>query len=247
MILSPFTGKDNNGRPVTFACGLLSKEDSESFSWLFTNFVACMGQSPKLFITDQDLGMKVAVERVFSGTRHRWCMWHIMVKLSLKVPKSLHADENFKKEFNNCVWADTMDPQEFEVLWNDICSRYGLEDNNWLKSLYTYRHYWIPAYFGDIPMSGIMRTTSISESENSFFKRFTRSGANLIEFWMKFNQALDAQRMAAEKYDYADQNSTPKMKTCLEIEKNVAMLFTATIFYKVQVEIAASLYSCRIS
>lgn len=84
MIFAPFTGKDNHGKPVSFGAGLLSGEDSDSFSWLFEKFIECMGGQPKLIITDQDLGMLSAVKSVLGGTRHRWCMWHIMIKLADK-------------------------------------------------------------------------------------------------------------------------------------------------------------------
>lgn len=247
MIFAPFTGKDNHGRPVTFACGLLCNEDADSFSWLFNQFICCMGEEPKLIITDQDLGMKSAVKRVFSDTRHRLCMWHIMVKLSVKVPKGLLSDEKFKKELSKCVWSDMIEPDEFDEVWNDICCRYGLKDNVWINSLYADRHNWVPAYFRDFPMSGLLRTTSLSESENSFFKRYTRSTSNFIEFWMKFNHGLDAQRKITERLDYVDQNSSPTMRTSLAIEKNASMLFTSKIFDIVQEEIVCSLSSCRIS
>ncbi|XP_074266358.1 protein FAR1-RELATED SEQUENCE 5-like [Silene latifolia] len=43
MVFCPFTGVDNHKRCVTFAGGLLRKEDGESFTWLFENFVKAMG------------------------------------------------------------------------------------------------------------------------------------------------------------------------------------------------------------
>lgn len=87
MIFAPFTGVNNHGRFVTFGAGLLSGEDAASFSWLFEKVVLCMGTAPSLIITDQDLGMKVAIKQVLVETWYRWCMWHIMVKLAEKVPK----------------------------------------------------------------------------------------------------------------------------------------------------------------
>ena len=70
MIFAPFTGKDNHSRPVTFGVGLLSSEGKESYSWLFVCFVRCMGVAPKLIITDQDWGIKLAVQQVLLQTRH---------------------------------------------------------------------------------------------------------------------------------------------------------------------------------
>ena len=136
MIFTPFTGKDNHGRPVTFAVGLVSNEKTGTFAWLFKHFVQCTGVAPKMIVTDQDLGMRSAIQEILVGTRHRWCMWHIMHKLSSKVLGSLLRDEDFKKEFNACVWSDLLEPDEFEEVWNGVVERYGLEDHGWLKTLY---------------------------------------------------------------------------------------------------------------
>ncbi|XP_047963848.1 protein FAR1-RELATED SEQUENCE 5-like [Salvia hispanica] len=127
MIFASFTGKDNHARPVTFAAGLLCKEDVDSFSWLLSCFVRCMGASPKLITIDQDSDMKVAVERVLVNTRHRWCLWHTMLKLADQVPKNLLANEDFKNELNARVWSDLIEPIEFEESWKGIMERYGLE------------------------------------------------------------------------------------------------------------------------
>ncbi|KAL3651097.1 hypothetical protein CASFOL_007500 [Castilleja foliolosa] len=57
LIFAPFTGLDNHRRIVTFGSGLLSKEDTESYAWLLGKFKECMGRTPLMIITDQDLGM----------------------------------------------------------------------------------------------------------------------------------------------------------------------------------------------
>ncbi|XP_074266669.1 protein FAR1-RELATED SEQUENCE 5-like [Silene latifolia] len=56
------------------------------------------------------------------------------------------------------------------------------------------REQWIPAYFKDVSMSGLMRVTSRSESENSFFDRFLTPHLTLVEFWVCYESALEAQR-----------------------------------------------------
>ncbi|XP_047979530.1 protein FAR1-RELATED SEQUENCE 5-like [Salvia hispanica] len=123
MIFAPFTGKDNYGRPVTFAAGLVSNEKTEAFAWLFKHFVQCMGVAPKMIVTDQYLGMRSAIEEILVGTRHRWLL----------------RDEDFKKEFNVCVWSDLLEPDEFEEEWNGSFKHYGLEEHSWFKTLHEYR------------------------------------------------------------------------------------------------------------
>ena len=53
---------------------------------------------------------------------------------------------------------------------------------------------WIPAYIRDIDMGGILRTTSWSESQNGFFGNFTNPQVSLVEFWMRYQSTMDAQR-----------------------------------------------------
>ncbi|KAK9741233.1 hypothetical protein RND81_03G091000 [Saponaria officinalis] len=56
------------------------------------------------------------------------------------------------------------------------------------------KHFWIPAYFRDMPMGGLLRTTQRSESTNSFYKRYENKFGTLVEFWMRFETAMEQQR-----------------------------------------------------
>ncbi|XP_047949060.1 protein FAR1-RELATED SEQUENCE 5-like [Salvia hispanica] len=238
IFFAPFTGKDNHSRPVTFGAGLLSSEGRDSYSWLFGCFVRCMGVAPKLIITDQDWGIKLAVQQVLLQTRHRWCMWHIMVKVSDKLPKSLLGNEDFKKELNACVWSDLLEPDEFDIIWNDIMERYGLEDVHWFGSIFEDREFWVPAYFRDFPMGSLLKTTSMSESENSFFKNYTKPRAKLVQFINFFNYAVGDQRNANSRLNYLDYSTIPDLSTQLPIEKHASTIYTDSIFKHAQQEIS---------
>ncbi|XP_042056174.1 protein FAR1-RELATED SEQUENCE 5-like [Salvia splendens] len=246
MIFTPFTGKDNHGSPVTFAAGLVCSEKTGAFAWLFIHFVDWMGVAPRMIVTDQDLGMRSAIEEVLVGTRHRWCMWHIMHKLAVKVPNRLLRDEDFKKEFNACVWSDLVEPDEFEEEWNRLVEHHQLEDIDWFNTLYAYRKYWIPAYFRDFPMGSMIRTTSISESENSFYKNFLKPRANIAEFYLNFNHAIEFQRNSRTALDYHDATAIPILATNLPFEKHASTLFTDSMFKKIQQEIVEGNDRCRV-
>ncbi|XP_042059398.1 protein FAR1-RELATED SEQUENCE 4-like [Salvia splendens] len=194
--------------------------------------------APKMIITDQDWGMKLAVQQVLLQTRHRWCMWHIMVKVSDKLPKSLLGSEDFKKEFNACVWSDLLEPDEFNIIWNDIMERYGLEDVHWFGSMFEDREFWVPAYVRDFPMGSLLRTTSMYESENSFFKNYTKPRANLVQFMNFFNCAVGDQRNANSRLNYLDYSTIPDLSTQLPIEKHASTIYTDNIFKHVQQKIS---------
>ncbi|XP_028077594.1 protein FAR1-RELATED SEQUENCE 8-like [Camellia sinensis] len=49
-----FAGVNHHGQPIFLGCGLLSNENTETFEWLFKEWLSCMSDPPpKAIITDQ--------------------------------------------------------------------------------------------------------------------------------------------------------------------------------------------------
>ncbi|KAH6812267.1 hypothetical protein C2S51_026029 [Perilla frutescens var. frutescens] len=209
MIFAPFTGKDNHGKCVMFSASLLSGENHESYEWVFEKFKECMGGSPRTMIRDQDPAMKIAIDRVLPTTRHHLCMWHIMLRVPDRSPSRLKHDDAFKKRLNDIVWTNMIEHQEFEEKWKSVMVDFDLTEHSWFRSLFEIRQYWIPAYFRDYAISGLCRTTSISESMNSFFSIYLNLGSNLVEFLMHFDSAMDAQRNSNELQNNHDHLTIP--------------------------------------
>ncbi|GAU52020.1 hypothetical protein TSUD_418370, partial [Trifolium subterraneum] len=246
MIFAPFTGINNHRQSITFGAALLSDETKESFVWLFEAFLKAMGgNKPILIITDQDQAMTNAVEEVFEGSSHRFCMWHILKKLSEKVGGSLNENKIFMNCLKSCIW-NSESSDEFEVKWNNIISDYQLEQNGWLSKMYDLRSMWIPAYFKDTFMAGIMRTTSRSESENSFFGNYLNRNLTLVEFWIRFDSALEAQRHKELLADNDTLHSNPELKMHMDLEKHGRDVYTHEIFYIFQKELWSACVDCGI-
>ena len=110
--------------------------------------------------------------------------------------------------------------------------------------MFEMRPKWIPAYFRHEPMSGLMRTTSRSESENHFLGQITNSYLSLIEFLSHYDTAIDSQRYIYGKNTHNSNYKNPDLKTHLVIEQEAATFYTHTIFYDVQDEIWSSLMHC---
>jgi hypothetical protein len=145
-IFAPFTGLNHHRHCVTFGAAFFADETSDSFVWLFEKILEAMGgHKPNLILTDQDLGMKSAIEKVFDSSAHRFCMWHIMKKLSEKV-RALKSNDEFNSSFKSCVWSSET-PDEFEERSNSIIINFELHKNDWLSHMYDIRSMWIPAYF----------------------------------------------------------------------------------------------------
>lgn len=54
LVLGLFYGINNQKGTIIFITGFLFKVDVDSFVWLFTQFLRCMGKPSKTIITDQD-------------------------------------------------------------------------------------------------------------------------------------------------------------------------------------------------
>lgn len=81
QIFAPFTGVNHHRQSITFGATFLNDEKEESFVWLFETFLKAMGGNKHvMIITDQDQAMTNAIESVFKGSSHRFCMWHILKK-----------------------------------------------------------------------------------------------------------------------------------------------------------------------
>jgi hypothetical protein len=229
---------------VFFGAGFLLNEKIESYEWLLKTFLVAMGgKAPSLITTDEDASMRSAIASVFPDTVHRLCMWHIMEKVPEKVGPETRTDKLFWASLNACVWgSETGD--EFETQWNALIIKYGLEGNAWLANRYDIRESWIPAYFQNIPLAGLLRTTSRSESANSFFNRFIHRKLSFVEFWLRLDTALECQRQEELKEDHMTVHAT--LQPGWSVEKQGSMLYTRNVFKKFQTEVQAARDHCRV-
>ncbi|XP_022024460.1 protein FAR1-RELATED SEQUENCE 5-like [Helianthus annuus] len=223
MVFVPFTSIDNHHCNVTFGAALLASETADTYIWLLRVFLKVVGSQPKVVVTDQDPPMKKAISAVFVDTRHRLCMWHVMHKLSLKVGVRLCNSTNFKERICVVVWTGILTPEEFESEWEVVIAEFNLEDNEWLSDIFALRESWIPAYCRMEHMSGLMRTTSRSESENHFFGQVCNSKATFVEFMTHYETAIEAQRHTHRKNDHESRYRRPQLKSCYKLLEGQAM------------------------
>ncbi|GKF80418.1 FAR1-related sequence 5-like protein [Tanacetum coccineum] len=99
--------------------------------------------------------------------------------------------------------------------------------------MYRLRSSWVPAFFVDSLLCGLMRTTSRPESENSFFSYFTSSGLTLVKFMLCYESAMERQRHSQEKLDHQSFDSFPNLLTPLPIEQHAAKVYNRSLFIRV--------------
>ncbi|XP_074291713.1 protein FAR-RED IMPAIRED RESPONSE 1-like [Silene latifolia] len=248
MVFTPFTGIDNHKRSITFCCALIAKETTESFHWVFERFLIAMGgKEPAYIITDQDPGIITSVSEKFRTTRYRFCMWHIMNKVPCKYGSKRKDYQVFLKKLNAIVLDEELKAEEFGNRWSAIMEEHVPADIEWFTDCYDIRRQWVMAHCKDLIMGGIMRTTQWSESENSFFKRFKARNGTLVEFWMRFESALDQQRHNQKRLDNENRHSNPKLCSKLAIECDSAKICTHDISEEFQEELKNAIggFSCK--
>ncbi|GJT26506.1 FAR1-related sequence 9-like protein [Tanacetum coccineum] len=233
MVFVPLNAIDNHRRSVTVGSGLLKRETAEAYGWLLRAFKKAFIRALNIIVTDQDGAMRLAVAAEFPESEHRLCI--------------IYDETDFKEKFGKIVWNMFIGPEEFEDKWNKLMEEFNLVNHKWLSKMYRLRSSWIPAFFVDSPLCGLMRTTSRSESENSFFSYFLSSGATLVKFMLCYESAMERQRQTQEKLDHQSFDSFPNLLTPLPIEDHASKVYTRSLFIRVQKEIVAGSWLCSIT
>ncbi|KAL2899783.1 Protein FAR-RED IMPAIRED RESPONSE 1 [Bienertia sinuspersici] len=217
--LANFVGADHHGQSVLLGCALISHEDAETFEWVFTNWISYMGgKAPSGILTDQDATMKKAIAKVMPNTRHRWCLWHILNKLPLKLGGYDKYDE-IKEVLLRAIY-DSYTVEEFENSWK-VIDAYNLGENAWLQG---------------------MRSTQRVESMNSFFDKYLKKQTRLYEFVQQYCKAMER---GAEDEKQADADSARfchQLVSDFPIERVFQKIYTSAKFLEVQQECLKNLY-----
>ncbi|KAI3932617.1 hypothetical protein MKW98_012588 [Papaver atlanticum] len=232
MPFAPFVGVNHHGDSILFGCGLVAHEDTESFVWLFRQWLDCMsGCAPPAIVTDQAKAMQNAIEIVFPNSRHNGAYGiH---------SKYLRISYTMRKVFYN-----TQYPSDFEIKWMEMLEKYELFDNEWLNGLYEERRRWIPCYLNDCFWAG-MQSTQRSESMNSFFDGYLTPKSTLKQFIEQYELVT---RDKVEKETKADAESLSKLiptATYYEMEKQVQGMYTMSKFKEFQDELTSKMYVTR--
>ncbi|KAF2296910.1 hypothetical protein GH714_012174 [Hevea brasiliensis] len=136
-------GVNNHGQSILLECALISREDANTFKWLFTTWLEAIGDvHPNAILTNQCESMRKAIREVMPNTRHIFCLWHILCKVPKKFKGVIDYD-SICLEFKAVIY-DSLTIEMFERNWNEFVVKHELERNEWLSKLYVDREYWVP-------------------------------------------------------------------------------------------------------
>ncbi|KAK9049167.1 hypothetical protein SSX86_031866 [Deinandra increscens subsp. villosa] len=152
-----------------------------------------------------------------------------------------------RAQLHRLVWSNYNKTTTFERKWAGLIEAFGLGGNDWLAEMYGIRERWIPAYFRDIPMSCLLKTTSVCESSNVAFKVSSTSAHTLVQFMLCFETRLESQRYKQRAADFKTSSISYYGNMELPIQRHAFDVYTQTIFGEVEKEINEGRYYCYIS
>ena len=114
------------------------------------------------------------------NTKHSFCIWHIVAKMSSWFSFALGSRYNdFKQEFQKVYHLECAD--DFEREWKSMVAQFDLCKDNHIDLLFSNREFWALAYLKDFFFAG-MTTTRRSETINACIKRFLGANTSLTDF-----------------------------------------------------------------
>ncbi|XP_074292584.1 protein FAR1-RELATED SEQUENCE 1-like [Silene latifolia] len=166
-----------------------------------------------------------------------------MQKVPEKVGRAICNDTEFMTDINVVVLDVDLEPEEFQQNWQTVIEAHGMQSNRWLKYVFAIRQKWIPAYFRDLPLSCLLRTTQRSKSSNSYFKRLASHFGTLVEFWMRYNSVIEQQRHSQKSMDTANEHSMLEKVGPMKVEMHASLVYTHPIFADFQNEVKHAICS----
>ncbi|KAL4299700.1 hypothetical protein AHAS_Ahas17G0127100 [Arachis hypogaea] len=194
MSFGYFVGVNHHGMSTLLGCTLLRNKDTRTFQWLFCTWLKCMDKAPVCVITDQSPQMRSALETTLPNTRHRWCIWHILKKISIKLVGYRRFDQ-----LNTCmkrIVFESKSKDSFERDWHDF-----IED-----------------IFKDKFWAG-MRSTQRSESMHSVFDKFLNSKNSLLQLVRQYQNCVIDKEQKELECDAANLRGIIPYVSNLPIEK----------------------------
>lgn len=236
MPLALFIGVNQHYQFMLLGCALLSDETTATYSWVMQTWLTAMGgRAPKVVITDKDQFLESVVSQVFPSSKHCFCLWNIMGKISEALNQVIKQHDNFMGKFEKCIYRSWTDEQ-FEKRWFKMVNRFGLKDFDWMQSLYETRKQWVPIYMRDVLLAG-MSTFQRSESVNCFFDKYVHRKTSVQEFVRQYETIIQDRYEEEAKGDSDSWNKPPTLKSPSPFEKHVSSIYTHAVFKKFQSEV----------
>jgi hypothetical protein len=186
-------------------------------------------------MTDQDKGMRTAIENVFPNATHRGCLFHVKKKCDDKNGSTFQAHEGLYKEMQDVI-DNSLTVQEFEILWKNMIEEHGVGGVKNFNDMWTNRAKYVPVYF-KTKFFPFIQTTARSEGTNTLFKKGVRAQFSMTSFLREYQRIMDTIHANEDECDHKSANKTvahTKFLTKYYIERQAHELYNLAIFRKFQ-------------
>ncbi|KAG6405444.1 hypothetical protein SASPL_133033 [Salvia splendens] len=96
---------------------------------------------PLTIFTDQDQAMRKALHEVMPETCHGLCTWHLMQNGIKHLGNLMKEGSWFLTDFKRCMYGFE-DETDFEEAWSNLLTHFNLQENTWLKHMYSVKEKW---------------------------------------------------------------------------------------------------------
>ncbi|KAM0893729.1 hypothetical protein ACQ4PT_024923 [Festuca glaucescens] len=168
--------------------------------------------------------MAKAIEKVFPGTKHRLCLWHIYQNAAKHLSHVISNHPRFLVDFKRVVYLENS-VAYFEQKWQELLVTYDLVENSWIQTLYGLREKWAAVYRND-SFSADMTSTQRSEGMNNVFKKQFRKKLCVSELLVEYEKCA-----ASLRGNELDADSKSRKSKPVPFVRNLPMLKTAAESY----------------
>lgn len=240
----PIVGVNHHFQYILFGGALIGDMTTSSFIWLMKTWLKAVGgPAPRVVLTDQELFLKESVADVFPNTLHLFSLWHILRRVPEKLGTIIDQNGDFMESLNKCVYRSWTD-KEFERRWWEMIDKFQIMENEWLQLLFDDRKKWVPMYVKNYFLAG-MSTIERSGSVTSFFDKYMCKETSFKEF-IKHLEIFSKDMLELEaNADFETRRREPVLKSLSPFEKQIATIYTTTIFKKFQLQILGAA-SCQV-
>ncbi|CAL4986010.1 unnamed protein product [Urochloa decumbens] len=160
-----FVGVNNHFQSTIFGGVFMRDEKSESFKWVFKEFLTLMGGvHPQTILTDKRRAMEIAIMEIMPETTHLWCKWHVFKDARIELGPIYRENSAFGDEFHKVI-TDMLIMSEFNSAWKQFLKKYNLKGHHYMVRSYDKRKKWAKCYNKGKFCAG-MTSTQRSESAN---------------------------------------------------------------------------------
>ncbi|KAL5204227.1 hypothetical protein ABZP36_009098 [Zizania latifolia] len=234
-----FTGLNHHRQVIVFGCALMTDESEDSFAWLFETWLAFMGgRKPTSFTMGYNKAVEIAAMRVFGDVKHRFCRRDIFSICKQKLASLYSEHPTLKLELKECV-TELERIDQFESTWRMLLNKYNLFGNEWLQTIFSIRHQWVPVYLKDSFFGELFNAPKL-ETMFKFFQRNSIAMTSLRDTAFQFDKAIARQYQNELQEDFVTFSSKPVMNTSHPMEKQSSELYTKVMFELFQEELIES-------